>query len=95
MRFITVSHETRTVEVLDTRHYPTRHPNVNLMASYTTMLFWPSRSPPQLLNYFLLSVKGDIRQGLTRQTSVAGLLWSYLLAATLMFLMSYIARSAL
>ena len=40
---IIISHGTRTqvswVEVLGTSHHLTRHPKVNLLASYTTLLF--------------------------------------------------------
>ena len=40
-----VSHGTQTpaswVEVLGTSHHITRHLNANLLASYTSLLFWP------------------------------------------------------
>ena len=31
------------VKVHDTTHHPTHHPNMDLLASYTTLLFWPGR----------------------------------------------------
>ena len=39
------------VEVLDNKHHPTRHPKVNLLASYTTLLFW-SGTPASQLHQF-------------------------------------------
>ena len=42
------------VEVLDNSHH-THHPNAALLASYTTLLFWPGKPPPQLYELCLPS----------------------------------------
>ena len=44
------------VKFLVNIHHPTHHPSANFLASYTTLLFWPGRLPPQLRGFIQIPV---------------------------------------